>query len=47
MKKIVIIFGGPVNLFDKGLGFFRYFERKFKVKEENRRSGKPDMAQNA
>lgn len=30
MKKIVVIFGGPVNLFEKRLGFFKYFEKKEK-----------------
>jgi hypothetical protein len=32
MKKIVVIFGGPVNLFEKRFKIFKYFEKKFKIK---------------
>lgn len=32
MKKLVVIFGGPVNVFEERLGFFKHFEKKFKVK---------------
>jgi hypothetical protein len=32
MKKAVVIFGGPTNLFKERLEFFKYFEKKFKVR---------------